>query len=199
MSITPLSMFIRTSDALVKFNAAFQLIRSDEHTVYTLEVQGSELRKLWSKVKSTYDKCLDYLTTLEGASNDDIDAADEKYDSSYRAFVQCLSSINQKLDQIKEIQKSSPLTPANVSLQLETPVRAPPIPQSPTIAPVPPSNAITPSLHESIRSTSSSVFTDNNPPETLSHNLNLPLAILTFSMAIFSLGLRSEIFFRRFI
>lgn len=108
MSVTPLAMFVRTTVSLVKFNAAFQLIRSEDHTIYTLEIQGSELRKLWSKVKCTYDKCLDYLTTLAGVKTEDIDEADEKYEASYQAFVKCLSAINQKLDQLKAAAKSSP-------------------------------------------------------------------------------------------
>lgn len=61
MSFTPLDMFIRASDALIKFDAHFSLVREEETDEFELEVRCSEIEKLWIKVQEMFDKCLDFL------------------------------------------------------------------------------------------------------------------------------------------
>lgn len=64
MPVTPLDWFIRASDALIKFDAHFNLLREDELDEYELEFRSAEMDKLWAKVQETFDKCIDYLISL---------------------------------------------------------------------------------------------------------------------------------------
>lgn len=120
MPITPLDFFIRASDALVKFNANFNTLRDEDLDIYCLEVRSSELKTLWVKAKSTFDECLGYLQTAEAATKADIDSADGKYDVAYEAYMQCLSAINRKLDQIRGTRASSRRTSSVNSVRLES-------------------------------------------------------------------------------
>ena len=60
MSETALDIFIRDSDALIKFEVRFNDIREDKHSVFNLEIRGKELSLLWEQVKSSYRTCLSY-------------------------------------------------------------------------------------------------------------------------------------------
>ena len=100
MPLTPLDLFIRATDALVKFDANFSSQRDDELDVYILELQGAEVRTLWEKVKTVFDKCLNYFAE-EDSSGEDITAADTKYDVAFRCYLKVLASINRKLDELR--------------------------------------------------------------------------------------------------
>ena len=172
MSITPVSLFIRATDALVKFNAHFLLIKSDDHNTYSLQIQASDIRKLWSKVKSTYDKCMDYLTTLDGAQLDDIDSTDEKYNSSYRVYVDCLSSINQRLDEIKVVEKASHSPAADHSSVSEKTQKRVPPPDSQSVESL--SDMSDRQTVSSIVTPLQTITTSKEHSDSSTHNLNLP-------------------------
>lgn len=58
MPFTPLDMFIRASDALIKFDAHFNLVRDEDMDEFELEVRCAEIEKLWAKVQEMFDKFL---------------------------------------------------------------------------------------------------------------------------------------------
>ncbi|XP_065370843.1 uncharacterized protein LOC135962859 [Calliphora vicina] len=107
MSVSELDRFIRASDALISFQAYFNDIKEDVHTVFTLELHSDELKTLMDTVKLTYQKCLDFLSTSDTAEPDDIDVTSAKYQSTYTAFVNCLSKIRERLHNYEETQKTS--------------------------------------------------------------------------------------------
>ena len=111
MSETALDIFIRDSDALIKFEARFNLIREDKHSVFNLEIRGKELSLLWEQVKSSYRTCLSYLDNSDNAEPADIDAAEFKYDATFNAYVNCLSTINEKRHNLESNAKSNVQTP----------------------------------------------------------------------------------------
>lgn len=54
MPVTPLDWFTRASDALIKFDAHFNLLREDELDEYELEFQSAKMDKLWIEVEETF-------------------------------------------------------------------------------------------------------------------------------------------------
>lgn len=127
MSVTQLTQFIRASDNVVKFIVGFKLIKAESHTVFNLRVWNTELQDLWKKVKDNYDNYLDHLISTEGVYSEDISSADAKYQSTYKSFVDCMSEINEKLQQLKSI-KSPNSTPA--AIVMSTPQNSPSLPNS---------------------------------------------------------------------
>lgn len=77
MTVTPLDLFIRATNALVKFDVNFS---SQRYEVYIQELQGGEVRALWENVKLQFDKCLDYLYDDQNSNEDDISDAYIKCD-----------------------------------------------------------------------------------------------------------------------
>ena len=113
MPETALDIFIRDSDALVKYEAKFNNIREDLHSVFNLEIRGKEVNLLWEQAKSSYRSCLSYLENSENAEPADVDAAESKYEATFNAFVNCLSLINEKLHNFETVAKSKESTPTN--------------------------------------------------------------------------------------
>ena len=113
MPETALDIFIRDSDALVKYEAKFNNIRDDLHSVFNLEIRGKEVNLLWEQAKSSYRSCLSYLENSENAEPADVDAAESKYEATFNAFVNCLSLINEKLHNFETVAKSKESTPTN--------------------------------------------------------------------------------------
>ncbi|XP_075150843.1 uncharacterized protein LOC142224951 [Haematobia irritans] len=103
----------------------FDLQKPTEHTVYTLDVQGSELRGLWADVKSAYDKCLDYFSSSNAVELKEVQSADDKYKSTYRAYVHCLSTINELLDGMKSTTRNTSALRVSVHDRTSSPVQTP--------------------------------------------------------------------------
>ena len=107
MPATALDVFIRDSDALIKYEARFNNIREELHSVFNLEIRGKEINLLWEQVKSSYRSCLSYLENSENVEPEDVDAAESKYDATFNAYVTCLALINEKLHNFEIKSKSS--------------------------------------------------------------------------------------------
>lgn len=107
MPITPLDLFIRASDALVKFEAHYNALNSEEIDRYDLEVRSEEIQKLWAQAHDMFGKCLDYLMSSVDAKKEDIDSVDSKYEVSYQTYLRCLSAIRRKLGQLKRSREAS--------------------------------------------------------------------------------------------
>lgn len=97
MADNALDIFIRESDALIKFGARFNEIRENLHTVFTLEIRAKELNNLWENVKTSYKSCLSFLEHADHADSADVEATESKYDASFNAYVNCLASINERM------------------------------------------------------------------------------------------------------
>ncbi|XP_073833229.1 uncharacterized protein [Musca autumnalis] len=110
MPLTPLDLFNRAADALVKFDAYFSSQRDDELDVYILELLGAEARTLWEKVKLQSDICLNYLYEDKNSNKDNLVAADIKFDVAYKCFMNVLSSINRKLGVLRTSSQSPTFT-----------------------------------------------------------------------------------------
>ncbi|XP_073841440.1 uncharacterized protein [Musca autumnalis] len=106
MSLSPLDCFIRASDAIVQFEAFFNSLRDEELDIYILEVQSSEAKSLWDKVKETYDQCLASIQ-LSGEVQENLESAQSKYLVAYKAYVNVIATANRKLDQFRSSQKNS--------------------------------------------------------------------------------------------
>ncbi|XP_037806234.1 uncharacterized protein LOC119600209 [Lucilia sericata] len=115
MSVTPLNEFIRASDALVTFGAMFNDLGEEIHNVYTLEIQGEEIRRLWEEVRTSYTACLKFFETSASSKSSDVDVAASKYQTTYMAYFQCLGSINQKMDKFKRDSKNSNSSAVNLN------------------------------------------------------------------------------------
>ncbi|XP_073833713.1 uncharacterized protein [Musca autumnalis] len=124
MSVTPLTRFVRATDIFLKRVASFEQSSESNKNVYYFEIHSSEFQKLWSKVKSTYDECKNYLTTSDTAQADVIDVVEEKYGTSYMAYIRCLSNIDKHLKRLKSSGTEIP-SPAIVP-----PVLLPPLTSS---------------------------------------------------------------------
>ncbi|XP_073811867.1 uncharacterized protein [Musca autumnalis] len=105
MPVTPLDLFIRATDAMVKFDTHFSVMRDEDIDEYDLEVRREEILKLWGKVQELFEKCLDYLMSAVDSKKEDIDSVDSKYDVSYQIYMRCFSSINRKLGKLSQSRK----------------------------------------------------------------------------------------------
>lgn len=61
MALTPLYLFTRASDTLVKFNTQFGAVNDEYLEVFNEEIRSSEIAKFWSTVQEQVDKCLNFL------------------------------------------------------------------------------------------------------------------------------------------
>ena len=124
MPLTSLDFFIRATDALIKFDANFSDLQGDNMDIYALEIQASEVKELWAKVKDRCETCLNDLRSADEPSDDEFTSVESKYHVAYKAYVNALSSINRKVDQLRGSPKAS--VPAQVSNQPATPRVHPP-------------------------------------------------------------------------
>ena len=53
---TALAIFICDSDGLIKFEARFNDIREELHSIFNLEIRGRELNLLWEQVKLLWER-----------------------------------------------------------------------------------------------------------------------------------------------
>ncbi|XP_046808485.1 uncharacterized protein LOC111690866 [Lucilia cuprina] len=90
--------FIRASDRVVEFQAYFDNLSSDSHSLHTLEVQKDEIVRLWSEFRSRYDDILNKFNELE----EDVDIATLKsrFFSTFEAHVKVLAKSNEILDSL---------------------------------------------------------------------------------------------------
>ena len=107
MSITPVSIFIRASDNVIQFEANFNEIQPELHTLSILEVHSSELSNLWDQVRSSYERSLIFLENSEEVEPGDLDVVASKYHVTYLAYIKCLGIINEKLNAIRTNMKES--------------------------------------------------------------------------------------------
>lgn len=107
MSLTPIDFFIRASDSLIKFNINFGTLKDEQLDIYSIEVRGSELNKVWARVQETFEECINSLKAYEDASTEQLDSVQSKYDVSYELFMDCLSTINRKLAPFRSPRRSS--------------------------------------------------------------------------------------------
>ncbi|XP_073838563.1 uncharacterized protein [Musca autumnalis] len=93
MSVTRLDLFIRATDALVKFDASFSAQRDEELDIYILELQEAEVKRLWDRVKTTFEDCLNFFKEDDSSGND-VTAVDGKYEEvrSTSGSAQVISS-----------------------------------------------------------------------------------------------------------
>ncbi|XP_073836370.1 uncharacterized protein [Musca autumnalis] len=108
MSVTPLTRFIRASDIVLKRVASFEQKSETKYNIHSLEIHNSELQKLWNKVHCTYEECKNCLTTSETAQTDGIDVVEEKYATSYIAYLRCISTISRHLERLKTLGSETP-------------------------------------------------------------------------------------------
>ncbi|XP_073815078.1 uncharacterized protein [Musca autumnalis] len=101
MSVTPHTRFVKASDIFLKRVASFE-----------------------RSIKCAYDECKNYLTTSETAQADVFDVVEEKYGTSYIAYIRCLSNIDKHLKRLKSSGTEIP-SPAIVP-----PVLLPPLTSS---------------------------------------------------------------------
>ena len=107
MSTSPLKKFIRVSDALIKFHSHFESIPSDFHTVYNLENQSEEVKKLWDRVQDTYELCLEFLEASDKTVKKDLESANSNYEKAYMAYLSTIGTIKEKLETLVIALKSS--------------------------------------------------------------------------------------------
>ncbi|XP_061396698.1 uncharacterized protein LOC133332313, partial [Musca vetustissima] len=87
MPITPLDLFIRATDAVVKFEAHYNALDTDELDKYDLEVRSEEIQKLWAQAYDMYGKCLEYLMSSVEAKKEDIDSVDTNRDTPLNSSI----------------------------------------------------------------------------------------------------------------
>ncbi|XP_058976757.1 uncharacterized protein LOC131801808 [Musca domestica] len=123
MPLTPIDMFIRASDALVKFNASFESMSDEELDFQYLKSQMNGLENLWERVQEKFEKGCDFMMTSVETSKEEIDAVDQKYHASFQLYLRCQAAINRKLDQFKRTRSSSinSSVSGSVASLLETP------------------------------------------------------------------------------
>ena len=101
MSITPVSIFIRASDNIILFEANFNELNPELHTLSILDVHSSELSNLWDQVRSSYERSLNFLENSEEVEPGDLDVIASKYHVTYLSYIKCLGNINEKLNAIR--------------------------------------------------------------------------------------------------
>ena len=102
MASTPLNLFIRASNSMVRFAAHFGALKEDELDIYDLEVRSEEIQKLWKSVEETFNNCLSQLENPE-----DLDMLYSKYEVSSKEFMRCSSYIKRLLSNIRSSDRSS--------------------------------------------------------------------------------------------
>ncbi|XP_073811004.1 uncharacterized protein [Musca autumnalis] len=108
MSVTPHTRFVKASDIFLKRVASFERSSEYNNNVQYLEIRSSEFQKLWHKFKCAYDECKNYLTASETAQAGVIDVVEEKYGTSYIAYLRCLSTIDRHLKRLKSSGTETP-------------------------------------------------------------------------------------------
>ncbi|XP_065370916.1 uncharacterized protein LOC135963067 [Calliphora vicina] len=98
-----LDSFIRASDRVVEFQAYFDTLPTDGHSLHTLEVQKDEIVRLWSDFRSCYDEILNKFNELE--EEVEIETLKSRFYSTFEAHVKVLSKSNELLDAL--CQKAS--------------------------------------------------------------------------------------------
>ncbi|XP_065368817.1 uncharacterized protein LOC135961248 [Calliphora vicina] len=112
--------FIRASDRVVEFQAYFETLPVDSHSLHTLEVQKDEIVHLWSDFRSRYDEILNKFNELE----EDVEVATLKsrFFSTFEAHVRVLAKSNEILDSLCRNNSSpAPTNPAIVPPVENTP------------------------------------------------------------------------------
>ncbi|XP_065362180.1 uncharacterized protein LOC135955751 [Calliphora vicina] len=112
--------FIRASDRVVEFQAYFETLPVDSHSLHTLEVQKDEIVRLWSDFRSRYDEILNKFNELE----EDVEVATLKsrFFSTFEAHVRVLAKSNEILDSLCRSNSSpAPTNPATVPPVENTP------------------------------------------------------------------------------
>ncbi|XP_065366923.1 uncharacterized protein LOC135959782 [Calliphora vicina] len=95
--------FIRASDRVVEFQAYFETLPAEGHSVHSLEVHKDEIIRIWSEFRSSYDTILNKFTELESVN---IESLKSRFFSTFEAHVKVLSRSNQLLDNL--CQKTAP-------------------------------------------------------------------------------------------
>ena len=72
---------------------------------------------MWKRVITTYESLLKHIDASADGALGDIDAAEGKYDASYDAYVRCLSSINERLQELRFGRKVAEKTPSRGSAE----------------------------------------------------------------------------------
>lgn len=95
-----LDRFIRVTDSLVEFEAAFNDNQLPISSVFSIETHRDELKAIWTQLKEAYETCLaDIMNTEEKeAANEDaneLETIKEKYKRSYITYCRCISRLNE--------------------------------------------------------------------------------------------------------
>ncbi|XP_037826209.1 uncharacterized protein LOC119614167, partial [Lucilia sericata] len=104
-----LDSFIRASDRVVEFQAYFETLPADIHSVHTLEVQKDEIVRLWSDFRACYDDILNKFNELEEEVQ--VETLKSRFFSTFEAHVKVLSKSNELLDIL--CQRAGPSTAPN--------------------------------------------------------------------------------------
>ncbi|XP_037824890.1 uncharacterized protein LOC119613829 [Lucilia sericata] len=109
MSVTSLNAFIRASDALVAYRVRFDNLDDELHDVFKLEIRKRELERLWDKVNSTYEVCLNTLESSE------FKVVAEKYQATSYEYIECGGSISKKIRTLESASKTNEPPTANLN------------------------------------------------------------------------------------
>lgn len=98
-----ISAFIRASNVIIKFEESFRKHKPEDFTLSFLNVQAKEIGELWSKVKYVHDHFLEEseLEKNDKTTPEVVKSADAKYESTYNAYVRCLSQISDSVNDLR--------------------------------------------------------------------------------------------------
>lgn len=100
--MSSLQQFIRSTDGLIQFDAEFDDRYMVDASQFSIEVHRDEMKSIWEKVKSVYEKCLAELYEKHDASDDQSNVQEtitSRYQTAYATYVRFISRLNSHIQQ----------------------------------------------------------------------------------------------------
>ncbi|XP_036345965.1 uncharacterized protein LOC118755225 [Rhagoletis pomonella] len=94
--------YILLAEAVTEFESDYNGIPAAEQNKHGLAIQQDELKALWEKTKSAYDKLIN-----EGLSKDDAKAIKKKNKISFQSYVRCMSAIGSQVEILTKVNKDA--------------------------------------------------------------------------------------------
>ncbi|XP_036327139.1 uncharacterized protein LOC118739735 [Rhagoletis pomonella] len=92
--------YILLAEAVTEFESDYNGIPAAEQNKHGLAIQQDELKALWEKTKSAYDKLIN-----EGLSKDDAKAIKKKNKISFQSYVRCISAMGSQVEILTKANK----------------------------------------------------------------------------------------------